>query len=133
MVFGLLAFLFLIVCVVLVFLVMVQDDKGGGISGAIGGGISSTANSVLGSQNAENILTRGTKIFAGLFFVLAIVITLWVAKGANNTKSSISELKEFTAGNSEVAAPAAQGGIMPFAPQTHDVNDGQDHSGHNHD
>jgi preprotein translocase subunit SecG len=117
MIFGLLAFLFLIVCLVLIFLVLVQDDKGGGISGAIGGGISSSANSVLGSQNAENILTRGTRIFAALFFVLAIVITLYVAKGGNQAKSSVSEMKEFTAGVSEVAAPAAQGGnLMPFTP-----------------
>lgn len=119
MIFGLLTFLFLLVCVILVFLIMVQDDKGGGISGAIGGGISSTANSVLGSQNAENILTRGTKIFAAAFFIFAIIITLWVAKGANQEKASISELKEFTAGVSDVSAPAAQGNaIMPFAPQT---------------
>jgi preprotein translocase subunit SecG len=127
MIFGLLAFLFLVVCLILVFLVMVQDDKGGGISGAIGGGMSSTANAVLGSQNAENILTRGTRIFAAAFFVLAIVITLYVAKGGNQAKSSISELKEFTAGVSEVAAPAQQGGIMPFTPQASEP--AENHSG----
>ena len=117
MIFGLLAFLFLAVCIILVFLIMVQDDKGGGISGAIGGGISSTANSILGSQNAENILTRGTRIFAAVFFILAIVITLYVAKGGNQTRSSISEMQEFISTTSDVAAPmGGQGGgmIMPF-------------------
>lgn len=127
MIFGLLAFLFLVVCLVLIFLVLVQDDKGGGISGAIGGGISSTANSVLGSQNAENILTRGTRIFAALFFVLAIVITIYVAKGGNQAQSAVSEMKEFTAGVSEVAAPAApSGNLMPFTPSAEPASESSD-------
>jgi len=117
MLFGFLLFLFLLVCVILVFLVLVQDDKGGGISGAIGGGIGSTANSVLGSQNAENILTYGTRIFAGAFFALTIIITLLVANEGGKQKSAISQLKEYTAGASEVAAPAGEGGIMPFVPR----------------
>jgi len=117
MVFGLLAFLFLVVCIILVFLVLVQDDKGGGISGAIGGGMSSTVNTVLGSQNAENILTRGTRIFAAAFFVLAVIITLYVAK-AGNQQGTSSAMKEFVSDKSEVSAPqgAQQGGIMPFMP-----------------
>jgi len=116
MIFGLLAFLFLVVCIVLVFLIMVQDDKGGGISGAIGGGISSTANSILGSQNAENILTRGTRIFAAVFFILAIVITLYVAKA--DKQGSSSGMREHVAGMADVAVPAGggQGTMMPFVP-----------------
>jgi len=115
MLFGLLVFLFLLVCLVLMFLVLVQDDKGGGISGAIGGGIGSTANSVLGTQNAETILTQGTRIFAAVFFVLTIVITLLVAKGGNNSsKSSASQLKDLVTSVSDVAVPAGETGIMPF-------------------
>jgi preprotein translocase subunit SecG len=100
----------------LVFLVLLQDDKGGGISGAIGGGVGSTANTILGSQNAENILTYGTRIFAGTFFVLTIIITLLVANDNSKQKSAVSQLKEYTAGVSEVATPAGEGGIVPFVP-----------------
>jgi preprotein translocase subunit SecG len=42
----------------------------------------------LGSQNAENILTRGTKIFAAAFFVLTLIITLYVARGNLTTTAS---------------------------------------------
>ncbi|MDR0303533.1 MAG: preprotein translocase subunit SecG [Chitinispirillales bacterium] len=117
MLFGLLVFLFLLVCLILMFLVLVQDDKGGGISGAIGGGVGSTANSILGSQNAETILTQGTRIFAGVFFVLTIVITLLVAKGGNSSKNSASQLKEYTTSVSDVVAPSGEAGITPFIPK----------------
>jgi len=114
MLFGFMVFIFLLVCVILIFLVLIQDDKGGGISGAIGGGVGATANTILGSQNAENILTRGTKIFAAVFFVLTIVITLYVARG------------DLTAGGSGVRAVVEREGaasplinvdpVMPMQP-----------------
>ncbi|MCL1945778.1 MAG: preprotein translocase subunit SecG [Chitinivibrionia bacterium] len=118
MVFGLLTFLFLLVCVILVFLVLVQDDKGGGISGAIGGGIGSNVNSLVGSQNADKILTRGTKIFAAVFFGLTIVITLWVAKG--NVAQSASGAKKIAERENAVLFDAAlpqQENADEFIPQ----------------
>lgn len=120
MLFGLLVFLFLLVCLVLIFLILIQDDKGGGISGAIGGGIGSTANSVLGSQNAETILTQGTRIFAGVFFVLTVIITLLVAKGGgiSSAKGSSQSMKEHVSGISDVApAGVGEGAIMPYIPK----------------
>jgi protein translocase SecG subunit len=116
MLFGLLLFLFLLICVILVFLVLIQDDKGGGISGAIGGGIGSTANTLLGSQNAENILTRGTKIFAGLFFALTLIITLLVSKGNITGRASSGGLRDHVSGISDVTLPQPtfDGSIMPY-------------------
>jgi len=65
---------FILVCVVICFLVLIQSDKGGGISGAIGGGLGG-ANSLLGTQDTANILTRGTVIFGSVFFLLCIVMS----------------------------------------------------------
>jgi len=65
---------FVLVCIVICFLVLIQSDKGGGISGAIGGGLGG-ANSLLGTQDTANILTRGTVIFGGVFFLLCIVMS----------------------------------------------------------
>ena len=79
MLLGILVVVFVFVCVILTLLVLVQSDKGGGISGAIGGGLSN-ANSVMGAQNTENILSRGTVLFAALYVILTIVISLGVAK-----------------------------------------------------
>ncbi|ERP31639.1 preprotein translocase subunit SecG [Chitinivibrio alkaliphilus] len=69
--FGFLLVLFVLVCLLLGLFILVQSDTGGGISGAIGGGLSS-ANSAIGAQNTENILTRGTTLLAVLYFGLAL-------------------------------------------------------------
>ncbi len=79
--FGFLIVLYVLVCIALVFLVLIQSDKGGGISGAIGGGLAS-AGSMLGTQDTANILTRGTTIFASAFMVLCILLSVMVGSGA---------------------------------------------------
>lgn len=79
---------FVLVCVFLTLFILVQSDKGGGISGAVGGGISN-ANSAIGAQNTENILTRGTTTLAVLYFSLAVIIFL-LASGRFTKKSDAS-------------------------------------------
>jgi preprotein translocase subunit SecG len=74
MLFGFLVVVFVIVCLLLSLLILIQSDKGGGISGAIGGGLGG-ASSLLGTQDTANILTRGTTLFASLFFLLCIVMS----------------------------------------------------------
>ena len=39
MFFGIMLFIFVVVCILLCLLILIQSDKGGGISGAIGGGL----------------------------------------------------------------------------------------------
>ena len=86
--FGVLVFVFVLVCVMLCLLILIQSDKGGGISGAIGGGLGG-ANSLLGTQDTANILTRGTAIFAGAFLVLCIVMSMVVGKQNVSTQRSL--------------------------------------------
>jgi len=88
---GILLFIFVVVCVLLVMMILIQSDKGGGISGAIGGGLGG-ANSLLGTQDTANILTRGTAIFGGAFLVLCVVLSVIVHKA--NYVSQKSLLKD---------------------------------------
>lgn len=78
-IFWLLLAIFILVCVVICFLVLIQSDKGGGISGAIGGGLGG-ASSLLGTQDTANILTRGTMIFGGGFFLLCLIMSFVMSK-----------------------------------------------------
>jgi preprotein translocase subunit SecG len=89
--FGVMVFVFVIVCVMLCLLILIQSDKGGGISGAIGGGLGG-ANSLLGTQDTANILTRGTAIFAALFLILCIAMSAVVGK--QNVSQERSLLKD---------------------------------------
>jgi preprotein translocase subunit SecG len=88
MIFYLLLFLFLAVCALLCFLVLIQSDKGGGISGALGG--LSGASSFLGTQDTANVLTKGTYIFGSAFLALCILMTFFIP-GGGVTRSGLEE------------------------------------------
>ncbi len=91
MFFAILLVLFLLVCVFLCLLILIQSDKGGGISGAIGG--LSGANNFLGTQDTANVLTKGTYIFGSVFLVLCVLMTLF-APGGGAAKSGLQKRAE---------------------------------------
>jgi preprotein translocase subunit SecG len=104
--FGVLIVLYVLVCLILCLLVLIQSDKGGGISSTLGGGFSSASN-LLGAQDTANILTRGTTIFAGVFMGLCIIISLFVAgHAANNTQDSGSLLRQRAEQQGQQYAPS---------------------------
>jgi|WetSurMetagenome_2_1015567.scaffolds.fasta_scaffold93812_2 preprotein translocase subunit SecG len=76
--FWLLVIMFIIVCILLGFFILIQSDKGGGISGAIGGGLGG-ASSLLGTQDTANFLTRATVVLASAFLVLCIIMSVIVS------------------------------------------------------
>jgi preprotein translocase subunit SecG len=86
--FWLLLIAFVLVCVILCFLVLIQSDKGGGISGTIGGGLGG-ASSLLGTQDTANILTKGTMIFGTAFFVICILMSFIMSKRTVNVEKSM--------------------------------------------
>ncbi len=103
MLFGILLVLFIFVCIFLCLIVLIQSDKGGGISGAIGG--LGGASNFLGTQDTANILTRGTAIFGGAFLLLCILMT-FVASTGNSTAMEKSGLqKRAEKAQSETPAP----------------------------
>ncbi|MBN1602306.1 MAG: preprotein translocase subunit SecG [Chitinispirillaceae bacterium] len=94
MLFGFLIVLFVFVCIILCLLILIQSDKGGGISGAVGGGLGG-ANNLLGTQDTANILTRGTVIFGVAFLVLCILLSFTFNRSnAVGQKSILQERAE---------------------------------------
>lgn len=114
--FGISIILFIIVCLLLVLLVLIQNDKGGGISGAIGGGLAG-ANSVIGAQDTANILSRMTTGFAIGYMVLCITLSLFLTRFATNSDVNNSSVLKKRA-ETESFAPASVlqgGGSLPIA------------------
>jgi preprotein translocase subunit SecG len=64
--------LFLIVCVFLILLVLIQKGRGGGLASAFGGGGGHTA---FGSKTGD-VLTWATSIVFGVFVLLAVALNL---------------------------------------------------------
>lgn len=75
-------FLVLIVlaCVILGFIVLVQNPKGGGLAGNIAG----FSNQFMGVKQTTDVLEKGTWIFAALVGVLCIVSVLFINSGGGN-------------------------------------------------
>jgi preprotein translocase subunit SecG len=77
--------LFIIVCLFLVLLVLIQKGRGGGLASAFGGAGGNTA---FGSKTGD-VLTWATSIVFGIFLVLAITLNRMAAYHAKSVPSSI--------------------------------------------
>lgn len=80
---GFLIVIHTIVSLLLIAVVLMQASQGGGLSGTFGGNATS---SVLGGQNAGNVLSRITTWLATLFLTLAVIIS--VLSGPSDTEST---------------------------------------------
>ena len=91
-------------CLILGFIVLVQNPKGGGLSGSIAG----FSNQFMGVKQTTDVLERGTWIFAIIVALLCIFSAAFIPKGASNGSNIINELNTNTkATNSAPAQPAA--------------------------
>ena len=84
---GFLIIIHTIVSILLVSVVLMQASQGGGLSGTFGG---QAASSVLGGQNAGNVLSRITTWLATLFLSLAVIISM-LSGPTTNASSSIGK------------------------------------------
>jgi len=71
-----------LISVALIFIILVQNPKGGGISSAFGG--SQAANQLMGAANATDVLEKITWALAGALLVLCLAVGIW-AKGSSTT------------------------------------------------
>jgi preprotein translocase subunit SecG len=72
--------LVLLSCVILGFIILVQNPKGGGLSGNIAG----FSNQFMGVKQTTDVLEKGTWIFASIIGILCILSVLFLNKGANS-------------------------------------------------
>ena len=75
MLYSVLIFLFVLVCIMLVGIILLQSSKTGGMGGAIGG--QSAMNEAFGGEGADKLLVRLTGGLAFIFMFLAIMISLY--------------------------------------------------------
>lgn len=82
--FGILIILF---SVILGLIVLVQNPKGGGLSGTFGG----VGNQLMGVKQTTDVLEKGTWLFAGIVGVLCILSPVFIPK-ASGSNSKNQEL-----------------------------------------
>ena len=71
MLYGLAVFIFVVVCILLMGIILLQSSKTGGMGAAMGGGAINTA---FGGQGADKLLVKITSGLAIAFMGLAIII-----------------------------------------------------------
>ncbi len=74
-------------CLILVFVVLLQQGKGGGMGAALGGGASAQ---VFGGRGAGNLLTRTTAICAGIFMVTSVSLAYLSSSGDRGLKAKVA-------------------------------------------
>ncbi len=72
------------VCAVLMFVVLLQQGKGGGMGAAFGGG---AAAQVFGGRGAGNLLTRATAVCAGIFMLTSVSLAYLSSSGDRALKA----------------------------------------------
>ncbi|MDH7462821.1 preprotein translocase subunit SecG [Chitinophagaceae bacterium 26-R-25] len=98
--------LIIIACVVLGFVVLVQNPKGGGLAGNIGG----IGNQFMGVKQTTDVLEKGTWIFATVIALLCIFSAVFIPSTTVKSKGLMNELN--------TSAPAQQAPAQPLPQPT---------------
>ena len=98
--------LILLACVILGFFVLVQNPKGGGLSGSIAG----FNNQFMGVKQTTDVLEKGTWIFAIIVALLCICSTLFVPKAG---RGPVDELDTKPRTTQSAPAPVTPQPVAP--------------------
>jgi preprotein translocase subunit SecG len=94
---------------VLGFVILVQNPKGGGLAGNVGG----LSNQFMGVKQTTDVLERGTWIFATIVALLCIFSAMFIPKASTKSNNLLDQLNTKPAATAP--APANQG-VQPLVP-----------------
>ena len=103
MLYYLVAFLYVLACLMLVLVVLLQQGKGGDIASAFGGGSSQTA---FGARAGATVLTKATAILGTLFMIGAVTLGIMGRGGSGSLMRGISAPQQQSAPAPAPSAPA---------------------------
>lgn len=99
--------LIILVSVILGFIILIQNPKGGGLAGDFGG----VSSQFMGVKQTNDILDRGTWIFAGLVGVLSLLSTFFIS-GKSTSNGKDNRLQDIS--TTPVQQPKAPANAVPF-------------------
>ena len=113
------AVVFVICCVALVLIILIQKGRGGGLSAAFGGGM---AGGILGSKTGD-FLTWVTIVLVGVFLLLAVVLAkFYVPAPAGEFDTPQQTQQEPTASTDQTASTASPESTIGDANSRTDMN-----------
>ena len=97
--------LVIISSVILGFIVLVQNPKGGGLSGTFGG----VGNQLIGVKQTTDVLEKGTWVFAAIVGILCIISPVFIPKNAGASSKNDELINK-----APTSIPANQGTTIPL-------------------
>ena len=110
--FSFLLVLLVIDCLVLIAAILLQSGKGDGLSASFGG-VSSSADSLLGTRQAGNLLTKTSWWGGAIFLFLSFVLSL-ASTRQRTPKSALDQA--FSQPPAPATAPAKGTNAVPLTP-----------------
>ena len=75
------AILIILASVILGLIVLVQNPKGGGLSGSLGG----FSNQLMGVKQTTDVLEKGTWVFASIVAILCVISPMFISSATGST------------------------------------------------
>lgn len=111
--------LIIIASVVLGLIVLIQNPKGGGLSGSLSG----FGNQLMGVKQSTDVLEKGTWIFAAIVGLLCLASPAFIPKDGSSSSANDDLLDKVPTTNQRTAptpAPANNSTSLPAAPASPD-------------
>lgn len=80
--------LIVIICIILALLILIQNPKGGGLSGTLAG----FNNQFMGVKQTTDVLEKGTWIFASALAVICIISVLFISNVSGTNDSMLKDI-----------------------------------------
>lgn len=105
--------LYVIACVVLMVVILLQQGKGGDIANAFGGGGSQA---VFGARTGATLLTKVTTGLTVAFMGLALLLAIWGSRGTGSVVGGVEGPPPVTLPAGATDIPAQPAAATPAAP-----------------
>jgi len=97
------AILIILASLILGLIVLIQNPKGGGLSGSFGG----VGNQLMGVKQTTDVLEKGTWVFAGIVGILCLLSPAFIPNNGG-TSSKNTELIDKAPASAPAAKPSTQ-------------------------
>jgi preprotein translocase subunit SecG len=107
--------LILLATVILGFIILVQNPKGGGLSGNIAG----FSNQFMGVKQTTDVLEKGTWIFAAAIAILCLLSPIFMKSGSSTNDNNLLNkvnTNQSTSAPMQQPTPAQPGNAVPVQP-----------------
>jgi len=107
--------LYVIACLVLMVVILLQQGKGGDIANAFGGG---SSQAVFGARAGATVLTKITAGLTVAFMTLALLLAVWGSRGTSSVVGGVDgpPAVDLPAGATDIPATPAPAATTPATP-----------------